>query len=374
MIFLDNASTTKVLPEVLDVYNKYSTELYFNPSAPYICANNVKKDILQAEKFILKFLHATSDSKVIFTSCATESNNMAILCNLNKRFKKVLLSVGEHSSIYNLSQEIKNRGFEVDFIKLQENGQVDENDLINKMSSEVGLVAIMSVSNETGAINDIEKLVKLVKSVNFDCYFHCDGVQAMCKIDVNLSKWGVDSFTFSGHKICAPKGVAGLIVKKNILPMIIGGGQQNGLRSGTENVAGIMAMTKAIEILSAKNAFAYVKELNSCARKILGEQKGISINSNQENSPYILSISFAGVNGATIVNMMDADGVCLGTGSACTTKKAGNTTLEAMKVSQENIMGSVRMSFCFSNTIEEVQFACNKLIENYVKLKKIMGK
>ncbi len=374
MIFLDNASTTKVFDDVMAVYSKYSTDLFYNPSAPYISANNVKQDITMAEKRILKFINAPENSKIVFTSCATESNNMAIFSSLNKSFKKVLLSVGEHSSVYNLAQEIMNRGFECEFVKLKADGKVDEADLVSKMDSNVGLVAIMHVSNETGAINDIEHLVKVVKGINPNCHFHCDGVQAMCKINVNVKALGVDTYTFSGHKIHAPKGIAGLYVKGNILPYIIGGGQQNGLRSGTENVAGIMALDKAIQMAKVNENYKYVQSLNNLAREILKADTRIKINSSIDNSPYILSISAVGVNGATLVNMMDSDGVCLGIGSACSTKKSGNTTLEAMGKDKKEVLGSVRMSFSASNTANEVEFACKKLLDNYQRLSKISGR
>lgn len=374
MIFLDNASTTRVYNEVLDVYNKYSEEIFFNPSAPYILANNVKQDIMNAEKRILHFINAPTGSKIVFTSCATESNNMAVLNSLNKAYKKVLISVGEHSSVYNLAQEIKNRGYDVEYINLNEDGTVSIEDLKRKMDNNVGVVAIMHVSNETGAINDIEKLVKIVKSINPKCHFHCDGVQAMCKIKVDVKFLGVDSYTFSGHKIHAPKGIAGLYVKGSISPYILGGGQQGGLRSGTENVSGIMALDKAIQMAKVEENFAYVKELNMKARKILQTEQNIHINSEENNCPYILSISAIGVNGATLVNMMDSCGVCLGIGSACSTKKAGNVTLEAMGKNKDEILGSLRISFCVQNTIQEVEFACEKLLENYQKLRKISGK
>ena len=374
MIFLDNASTTKVYDEVLEVYNKYSSELFYNPSAQYKRASFVKKDIMQAEQNILKYINAPIGSRLIFTSCATESNNMAILCSLNRRFKKVLLSVGEHSSVYNLAQEISSRGYQVEYVNLTNDGKIDEQDLISKMTKEVGVVAIMHVSNETGAINDIEKLVKIVKNVNPLCHFHCDGVQAMCKIKVDVKKLGVDSYTFSGHKIHAPKGIAGLYVKANINPYIIGGGQQNGLRSGTENVPGIMALDKAISLIKVDNCFQYVLELNKTAREIFNNCEGITINSNIDNSPYILSLSLSGVNGSTIVDMLDDYDICIGLGSACSTKKAGNVTLQAMGKSNTDILGSVRISFSSDNTISEVETACEKIVECYKRLKKMLRK
>ena len=161
-------------------------------------------------------------------------------------------------------------------------------------------------------------------------------------------------------------------MKGSIKPFILGGGQQNGLRSGTENVAGIMALRYAIVNSEIESQFEYVAKLNAIARNLLNGKDGIYINSPQNASPFVLSISFDGVNGATLVNMLDEEGICLGTGSACSTKKAGNQTLESMGLSNSRILGSVRMSFSKENTKEEVEFACEKLLESYDRLKKIV--
>lgn len=374
MIFLDNASTTRVDKEVLDTYNKYCLEKFYNPSAPYRASLDVRNEIARAEKNIIESLCGDEKAKIIFTGSATESNNMAILKNLNKRYKTVLMSIGEHSSIKNLENEIIMLGYNVEFVKLDEHGRVDIDDFKSKMSIDVGVVAIMHVSNETGAINDIEKLVKISKQINPNCHFHCDGVQALCKIDVNLKKLGIDSYTFSGHKIFAPKGIAGLYVKDKIKPFIIGGGQQNNLRGGTENVPGIMALEVAIKKGLLQKSFDYVQVLNNKAREILSTNKDIKINSDENCSPYILSISCLNVNGATLVNMLDDKGICVGTGSACSSKKAGNETLLSMGLKTNEILGGLRLSFSKDNTMEEVQEACNEIILAYNKLKRITMK
>lgn len=374
MIFLDNASTTRVSQETMQVYSKYACNMFFNPSAPYKEASEIKKDINQATTNILNYLNGEQNSKLIFTSCATESNNTAILGQISKRFKKVLLSIGEHSSVMNLVNHLKNMGYEVDFIKLNESGSVDIDDFKAKMTKDVGMVSIMYVSNETGAVNPIKELVNITKSINKDCIFHCDGVQAMCKYHINLKDLGVDLFTFSGHKFHAPKGIAVLYSKKEIKPYIIGGGQQNQMRSGTENVSGIMSLDYVIKNIDVDKNFEKVKILNNYVRNFFKDKKDILINSSENASPYILSISFCGINGATLVNALNNYDICIGTGSACSTNKAGNTTLNAMGKSKQSIMGSVRMSFSAENTIEEVVFVCEKMLEEFNKLKNILGR
>ncbi len=373
MIFLDNASTTAMCKEALEVYSRYSVDMFYNPSAPYNMASLVSLDIDSAKTDMLKKLSAPDNSKLIFTSGATEANNTALLGALNKSFKKVLISVGEHSSVYVLASHIQSLGYTVELLPLNNLGQVDIDAFKDKMDKDVGLVAIMHVSNETGAINDIEQLVKLAKSVNPSCHFHCDGVQAMGKIEVRLSALDVDSYSFSAHKFHGPKGVGGLIYRKPIKPYILGGGQQFGMRSGTENVASIMAMCKAFSIIDVDARYKHVKALNDAFREKLQGVKGVTINSPINASPYVLSISFEGVNGATLVNMLENFGILIGTGSACSTKKQGNVTLEAMGVSTKHVLGSVRVSFCAFNTLEEVQTACQKIIECYERLKKLSG-
>ena len=366
MIFLDNASTTRVLEGVDDVVKYYNSIDYFNPSASYALANEIANKIREAKRVILKSLNGSG--KLIFTGSATESNNTVLLGQLNKRFKKVLVSRGEHSSISHTIQTIKNAGFEVEEIPLTHEGIVDLDAFKNLMSTEVGLVSVIHVSNETGAINPIKQMVQIAKQINPNVLFHSDGVQAFLKIPVNLDDLGVDFYTISGHKVHAPKGIAGLYIRKNLKPYLLGGGQQDGLRGGTENVSGIMALKYVVEKTNLEEKLAYVKKLRDELFHLLKNAKGITINSSIDNSPYVVSLTLDGVNGETMVHALELNGILVSTGSACSSKSSGNNTLSAMGLNSKSIRGNLRVSFDIENTIEDVRIFVDKLIENYNKL------
>ena len=367
MIFLDNASTTKMDLDLLKIIENYSVNEFFNPSAPYYKAKEVGQKIKNAKNEILKSLNAVSGSSFVFTSSATESNNSVLLGQLNKRFNKVLISRGEHNSISNTISEIEKRGFKVELINLNKNGQIDIADFKEKMTSDVGLVSIIHVSNETGAVNDIKTLVEMAKEINPYCLFHSDGVQAFGKVDVDLTKLDVDYYTISAHKIHGPKGVAGLYVKKAFKPYVLGGGQQEGLRSGTENVPSILAFAEICKKQDYKIHLTYVQNLRNEFIKIISTNKNIIINNFDNSSPYILSLIFKGVNGETVVNALEKFDIFVGVGSACSSKKAGNSTLEAIGFDKEVVKGSIRISFDFENTLEEVREAGLKIVELFEK-------
>lgn len=370
MIFLDNASTTRMDAELIKIIENYSINEFFNPSAPYYKAKDIGRRLGEAQKDILRVFNGVKGSTFVFTSSATESNNSVLLGQLNKRYNKVIISRGEHNSISSTVAEIERKGFEVVYVDLNNKGQVDINDFKTKMTEDVGLVSIIHVSNETGAINDIETLVKIAKEVNPNCLFHADGVQAFGKIDIDLTKLDVDYYTISAHKIHGPKGIAGLYVKKTFKPYILGGGQQNGLRSGTENVPNIFAFAEICKKQNSKEHFAYVKELRDEFISIIKRDDGIIVNDFDCSSPYILSLIFKGVNGETMVNALEKFDIFVGVGSACSSKKIGNSTLEAMGFSKDVVRGSVRVSFDFTNTKEEVITAGKTILETYQKYNK----
>ena len=228
----------------------------------------------------------------------------------------------------------------------------------------------MHVSNETGAINDLEKISKLKQKLCPKAILHVDGVQGFMKIPFSMRKTTIDLYSFSGHKIHGPKGIAGLYVKnKNALKQIFeGGGQQFGLRSGTENVSGIMQLKKAIELLDEKKNFEHVSKLKDLFNKNLSIYNGIKI-LNFEGSPYIESIIFSGVKGETMLHALDSEGVIVGLGSACSSKKAGNRILEELKVAHDDIASSVRISFNAFQTEEEILSACQIIGRVYKDIK-----
>lgn len=373
MVFLDNASTTKMHHSLSELLLKYNEVEYFNAGALYKSGTKIANDIAFARKQIISCLGGKMGDNFVFTSGATEANNLALA--VAKRFKKgkILLSIGEHSSMYNTALELKNQGFDVDFVTLNSTGNIDENDFRNKMSNDVCFVSIMHVSNETGAINNIQKLVKYAKNVNKNVIFHCDGVQAYGKLDVNVTSLGVDMYTITAHKIHGPKGIGGLYVKSGLYlrPQVFGGGQENGLRSGTENVAGIIAFAEAVKLAkdNQKSNYDYITNLKNILLDELNklQYKPILV-SDEKCSPYVVSLLCKNLRGETLLHKLDDEGFMVGNGSACSTKKRGNRVLGESGYAENEIEGALRISFSEYNTTKEIidfVHAFDKVVKEY---------
>lgn len=369
MIYLDNASTTQMSTKALEVYKKYAIDDFYNPSAVYDKAVKINNDIHSAKEKVKSVLGAPY-GEVIFTSTATEANNLAIFGCLKSNFKKVVLSSAEHASVYNVGKKLEERGIDVEYCPLQQNGEIDYNELEKILDENTNLISIIHVSNETGAINNLKKINEIRNRKCKNAIFHADGVQAFSKVNVNLSYFGVDMYTISSHKIFGPKGIACLYVNKgiNLKPQIFGGGQEDNIRSGTENVPAIMAFMSAIdEIGDINKNYEYVNKLRNAFISNL-KDTAVKINESKNNSPYILSLCFPGVNGETLVHMMEQNQIYISTGSACSSHRSGNRVLSAMSLPDNLVKGCVRISFSKHNTIDEVTFASKTLKDCYLKL------
>jgi len=343
MIYLDNAATTRMFEGAVGEYQKFACNLFYNPSAFYREGREVKACLDQARKSLLKKLGATKGD-IIFTSGATESNNLAIMGAKRNGSWEYIFSMGEHPSVYNVAKELEQQGCKVHYLPLLENGQVDYSNLEKLINDKTRLVCVMHVSNETGVVNDIEKISEIIKTKS-KALLHVDGVQAFNKIDFALDKLNVDSYTISAHKFHGPKGVGALYVKNksNIKNIVFGGGQEENLRSGTENTSAIMAMKWANEHINVRENFDKALLLKQTMTKILLQDDNIKIIDSE--SPYIMSVSYKGVNGETLARILQDEGVLVSTGSACSTKKAGNRTLESMGLKKEDVVSSIRISF-----------------------------
>ncbi len=374
MIYLDNAGTTKMFEECLEIHKKYSCEEFFNPSALSMESLKVSKLIASAEQYFLKRLDA-KEGNVLFTGCATESNNLAIKGSLRSGDWEYVFSAGEHPSVYNVAKKLEMDGHKVHIVPLNEKGQVDLAKLESVLSNKTRLISVMHVSNETGAINDLEKISKLKDKICPRAILHVDGVQGFMKIPFSMRKTSIDLYSFSAHKIHGPKGVAGLYVKnKNALKELCqGGGQQYGLRSGTENVSGIMQFQKAVEMTDVAKNFENVSNLKSTFNHILSQENGIRV-LNFGGSPYIESLIFEGVKGETMLHALDENGVIVGLGSACSSKKAGNRILDEIGVSKDDIISSVRISFNAYQGETEIVKAAEIIIKTYEDIKKRVSK
>ena len=367
MIYLDNAATTAMFEEGADVYKKYACQSFYNPSASYAAALEISKDLDGVRNLILSRLNASKGS-VIFTGGATESNNLAVLGSLRNGKQEYLFSMGEHPSVFQTAKYLESQGHTVHFVDLQPNGQVDYAKLESLLSERTRLISIMHVSNETGAINDLCRINDLRRKLAPRALFHVDGVQAFCKIDFSVDEAEIDLYTLSAHKFHGPKGVGALYVRniqalKNI---IYGGGQEGGYRSGTENVPGIMAMGFAIDKINVRQNFEKVQSLKKAFLNKLAAVEGADwIDS---ASPYIVSVGFKGVNGETLMRAVQDQGVIIGKGSACSTKKAGNRILESMGLDKEQVKSHVRISFSEMLTVEEVEKAAEILANKYQEI------
>lgn len=381
MIYLDNSATTKIYEDALNIYHKYSIENYFNSAAPYNAAGLIFSDINRARDKIAAGLNVPP-ANIIFTSGGTESNNIAIQGFLkNKKRGRIVCGGGEHASVYNIFKSFENGCFDIVFAPLDKFGAVDLEKFFPLITPDTVLVSVMHVSNETGAITDIEKIVKGVKAISPDCAVHSDGVQAYGKMKIDIKKLGCDLYSVSAHKHHGPKGAGALYIAQHIKlsPLFFGGGQENNLRSGTHNAAGIMAYGEAAARINSRleTNFAHNQVLKERFWNTLsGEVVDIVLNSESISSgvPNILSISIKSVPAEVLVTILEMKGIIVDTGSACSSKKGHLRIHQAMNMSKEYSSGTLRFSFSEFNTLEEIDIAVNELIKAIKELRKVCKK
>lgn len=358
MVYLDNAGTTRVLSECMDVYLKYQTEEFFNPSAPYHNALVLAKEIKKAREELLKCLHA-HNGQIIFTSSGSESDNLALFGSKKTHGSRIIVSKNEHPAIFETAMELKQRGYDVVFCDVDNTGRIDEKKFEELITDNTSLVSVMHVNNETGCINDVKKLCRIAKSKNPEIIFHSDGVQAFGKINVDLSDMGVDLYTVSGHKIHAPKGVAALYVKNgiNLRPLIFGGGQEFGIRSSTENVGGILSFTYAAKTAVAhiSDNISKIKVLREDLIKFFNELGCLTVDSDFQ-SQYILCAAMKFVRGEVMLHSLEKYGILIGTGSACSSKKGVKKLPSVLKLPPEYENGIIRISFSRFTSENDIEY------------------
>lgn len=349
IFYLDNAATTKMFDDVEEKSSKFLNVDFYNPSAVYKQSVDVKREVENSRNKLLDFLGGLSDDKLIFTGSATEANNMVIFSQRNFAGKKYLFGAGEHPSVKECAKELEKRGYNVLFVPLDKSGRIDEEKYKQMLDSNVVFVSVQHVSNETGAVNNIKRLVSLAKKANPNVKFHSDGVQAFMKFPIDVQDLGVDYYTISAHKIGGAKGVGALYVKKGskISPVVFGGGQEDGLRSGTENVFGIVSFALAAEKMNAdmKQNFEKVSKMRE---ELLSELSKVGVNyvvHGESGVPHTMNIMLENsIRGETLVHALERRGILLSTGSACSATKHLNSTLEAMGVPNSEILASERIS------------------------------
>lgn len=372
LIYLDNAATTRIYPEVADLIAEESKNDFFNPSALYKPSVALSVKIKNARESIKSALHA-GDGELYFTSGGSEGDNTALFCTRKPKGSRIIVGLGEHDAIINGAAQLAQQGYDVVYAPINADGSVNIEEFKNLLTPNVALVSIMHVSNETGAINDVAKLCKLTKKVAPNAVFHSDGVQAFGKIKVNLRALGVDLYTISAHKIHGPKGIGALYVKKGtpIKPLIYGGGQEKGFRSGTENAPSILGFAKAVEICMKNFDSDFAKKAAFKAQlkeKLLSEIDDVQIISGDENfAPNILTVAFKDVRGEVLLHDIEDDGILVGIGSACSSHH--ESRFKSLLGLEENHKdGIIRFSISYENDENDIDFIVGRIKSSLEKL------
>jgi cysteine desulfurase len=366
LIYLDNAASTQIHEDVLDAMLPYLKQQYGNPSSIHRYGRLARKAIEKARKQIAALINA-DPSEILITSGGTESNNTVLKGMSGKNTgNKIITSLIEHDAILEPCKKLVQDGLIVDYLHVNHFGMIDPSELATCLSDHTCLVSIMFGNNEVGTIQQISEFAKLCNSKKVP--FHTDAVQAVGKVPIDVKALGVDLLSISSHKLHGPKGIGALYIKNglNIDPVILGGGQERGLRSGTENVANIVGFGKACEI--AKNNLtkniSYVKNLrDSLVEKVLHEIPEATLNGDPLlRLPNNAHFTFLGVNGEDLIIKLDEYGIAASTGSACSvnTQRASHV-LQAMEFSREQITGSLRLTLGIFNNKEEIEQTVNSL-------------
>ena len=366
MLYLDNASTTQPYPEVVRVVEESSAQYWGNPSSLHKKGIEAEKLLNSSRKIIAGMLECDSE-EVYFTSGGTESDNMAIKgCAFANqgRGKHIITTKIEHPAVLDSCRQLENMGFQISYLDVDAEGRVDPKSLEKEIKKETILVSVMQVNNEVGTIQPLTEIGQIIKEKNFRTLFHVDGAQGFLKVPLQLNKDKIDLYTISAHKLHGPKGVGALFVRRgtNILPLMSGGGQEKGLRSGTENAIGIAAFAKACllsEKISRENEADLLQLRQQTWEDISTTIEGAVLNGSAEEfaSPYILNLSIKGVRGEVLLHALENEGVFVSTGSACSShKKEISSVLKAMGVAEDIAEGSIRVSYSFESNFAQVDY------------------
>ena len=371
-VYFDNSATTKVLAPVADLVMKVMTEDYGNPSAKHGKGMRAEQYIKEAAEIIAGTLKV-SPKEIVFTSGGSESNNMALIetAMANRRAGNHIISTAiEHASVYNPLAYLEEQGFEVTYLPVDHNGHISLEDLERAVRRETILVSVMYVNNEIGAVEPVEEIAKLIHKINPAILFHVDAIQAYGKFVIRPKRQGIDLLSVSGHKIHAPKGIGFLYVdsRVKIKPLIYGGGQQRGLRSGTENVPGIAGLGAAAREMYRDHSerLKRMYEIKDYMISRLGEVEGTTVNSlpGDQSAPQIVSASFSGVRREVLLHALEEKGIYVSSGSACSSNHpAVSGTLKGIGVKKELLDSTLRFSFGVFNTKDEVDYCISVLQE-----------
>lgn len=370
--YFDNSATTKVFDCVKDIVVKTMIEDYGNAASKHTKGVKAEQYIKEARAIIAKTLKV-QEKEIVFTSGGSESNNMALIGAAmanRRRGNHIISSNVEHSSVYNTLGVLQEQGFEITYLPVNHQGHIDLEQLKDSLRSETILVSVMYVNNEVGSVEPVEEISKVIKKTYPDILFHVDAIQAYGKYEIRPKRQGIDLLSVSGHKFHGPKGTGFLYIneKAKVKPLIYGGGQQKGMRSGTENVPGVAGMGAAAKEIYERHRekVDYLYGLKDYFMKRLEEIDGCVINSQpgRESAPQIVSVSFQGVRSEVLLHALEEREIYVSSGSACSSNHPGvSGTLKEIGVKQELLDATLRFSFGMFNKSEEIDYAVQVLKE-----------
>lgn len=373
MHYLDNAATTVVDPKLAELCYDTMLTYFGNPSSLYAPGMWAQRRMDEARAQVAKSLGVTAET-ITFTACGTESDNIALLgaAEKNKKWAKNIVATGfEHPAVYRTLEKLEKQGWELRFVKPEPNGTLDAEKFQNAVDGATGIATFMFVNNEIGTVQDVAALSAAIRKKAPRAAIHVDGVQGWCKHPLDLSVLPVDSFALSGHKMHCPKGVGALYLRKNykLGPVFGGGGQERGLRPGTENLPYIVTLGAAAEKygFGIKKRLEQTAVLNAMLRQRLAKMEGVTLNSPEAASPYVLNFSLPGVRSETMLHFLEQKEIYVSSGSACS-KGAASHTLTAMKLPKERIDGALRVSFCDESCESDVTALADALAEGLATL------
>ncbi len=371
MIYLDNCSTTKPRKEVVDAMVEALSNDFGNPGSLHRLGIRSEKKVKEAREIIANFLNVET-REIYFTSGGTESNNIAIQSIIEKfsrKGKHIITTKIEHPSVLNVFKHYEKKGYRVTYLKTDNTGRISLDELKDEISEDTILVSIIHVNNEIGVLQNIQGIKEVINNSVSKPLLHLDGIQSFGKVNFSLKTLGVDTYSFSGHKVYGPKGIGGLYINKNLKlePIIFGGNQESGLRSGTENVPGIIGFGEAVRILNknALNDAKRVQELKTyLAKRLMDEIEDIKINTSLDNtsSPYIISVTFRHTRGEVLLHYLEEKEIYVSTSSACSSKgTAKSHVLKSINLTDKEIEGTIRICFSYEITKEDIDFTVDNI-------------
>ena len=382
-VYFDNSASTKVADSVIEVMIKTMREDYGNPSAKHMMGVVAEKYVKEATRMIAKTLKV-EEKEILFTSGGTESNNIALIGGAlanQRRGKHIISTAIEHPAVYEPLGKLVELGFEVTILPVDSAGHICLEELKNAIREDTIIVSTMYVNNEVGAVEPVEEIAKIVHEKNPDCLYHVDAIQGYGKYKIQPKKQGIDLMSVSGHKLHGPKGVGFLYIQKDakVNPILFGGGQQRGMRSGTINVPGIAGMGEA-----ARLAYEHFDEkiekmiaIKDYLMDQLEKMEGIHLNSfrGTQSAPHILSVSVQGVRAEVLLHALEDREIYVSSGSACSSNHPGiSGTLKGIGLEDEFLDSTVRISLCSENTLEEADYFLGTLKELLPMLRRFTRK